>query len=45
MHDGASVSRSDAILRHSNEAGAASDNFFFLSTSSQNDLINFLNSL
>ncbi|HET9621407.1 MAG TPA: di-heme oxidoredictase family protein [Kofleriaceae bacterium] len=45
MHDGASVSRSDAILRHSNEAAGAASNFANLSTTSQNDLINFLNSL
>jgi CxxC motif-containing protein (DUF1111 family) len=45
MHDGLSVSRTDAILRHSNEAAGPATNFAFLSTSSQNDVINFLNSL
>ncbi|HEX2691344.1 MAG TPA: di-heme oxidoredictase family protein [Kofleriaceae bacterium] len=45
MHDGANVSRTDAILRHRNEAAGAANNFAFLSTSQQNDLINFLNSL
>jgi len=45
MHDGASVSRTDAILRHGNQANGAATNFFFLSTASQNDVINFLNSL
>jgi CxxC motif-containing protein (DUF1111 family) len=45
MHDGNSVSRTDAILRHGNQANGAATNFFFLSTSSQNDVINFLNSL
>jgi CxxC motif-containing protein (DUF1111 family) len=45
MHDGASVSRTDAILRHGNQANAAATNFFFLSTSQQTDVINFLNSL
>lgn len=45
MHDGLSVSRTDAILRHGNEASGPATNFAFLSTSSQNDIINFLNSL
>jgi len=45
MHDGQNVSRTDAILRHSNEANTAATNFAFLSTASQNDVINFLNSL
>jgi CxxC motif-containing protein (DUF1111 family) len=45
MHDGATVSRTDAILRHRNEAAGASNNFASLSTASQNDVINFLNSL
>ncbi|HET7501934.1 MAG TPA: di-heme oxidoredictase family protein [Kofleriaceae bacterium] len=45
MHDGASVSRTDAILRHRNEAAGAANNFASLSTTSQNDVINFLNSL
>jgi CxxC motif-containing protein (DUF1111 family) len=45
MHDGENVSRTDAILRHSNQAAGAANNFAFLSTSQQNDVINFLNSL
>jgi CxxC motif-containing protein (DUF1111 family) len=45
MHDGASVSRTDAILRHSNQANGAATTFAFLSTSQQTDVINFLNSL
>lgn len=45
MHDGASVARSDAIARHKNQAQAAANNFAALSTSSQLDLIAFLNSL
>jgi CxxC motif-containing protein (DUF1111 family) len=45
MHDGATVSRSDAIARHRNEAQTAANNFAALSTTSQNDLITFLNSL
>jgi CxxC motif-containing protein (DUF1111 family) len=45
MHDGATVSRSDAIDRHRGEAQTASNNFNALSTTSKNDLIAFLNSL
>ena len=45
MHDGATVSRSDAIARHRNEAGTAAANFAGLGAGSQNDVINFLNSL
>jgi CxxC motif-containing protein (DUF1111 family) len=45
MHDGATVSRTDAILRHRNEAAGAANNFASLSVGSQNDVINFLNSL
>jgi CxxC motif-containing protein (DUF1111 family) len=45
MHDGATVSRGDAINRHGNQAAAARNNFNNLSTGSQNDLITFLNTL
>ena len=45
MHDGATVSRTDAILRHGGEAAGVRNNFQFLSSSQQNDVINFLNSL
>src|SRR5215468_10598342 len=45
MHDGATVSRTDAILRHGNQANGAATNFAFLSAASQTDVINFLNSL
>jgi len=45
MHDGASVSRSDAILRHGGQAQGARNSFAALSTTSQQDVINFLNSL
>jgi CxxC motif-containing protein (DUF1111 family) len=45
MHDGLSLSRSDAIARHRGEATGASNNFLSLSITSQNDVINFLNSL
>jgi len=45
MHDGASVARSDAIARHRNQAQASANAFAALSVTSQNVLINFLNSL
>jgi CxxC motif-containing protein (DUF1111 family) len=45
MHDGASVSRTDAIARHRNEAATASNNFAALSLTQQNNVIDFLNSL
>jgi CxxC motif-containing protein (DUF1111 family) len=45
MHDGATVSRTDAILRHGGQAAAAANAFASLSSSSQMDMINFLNSL
>jgi len=45
MHDGATVSRTDAINRHGNEGSTARANFNSLSANSQNDVINFLNSL
>jgi CxxC motif-containing protein (DUF1111 family) len=45
MHDGATVSRSNAISRHSNEAAGAASGFNALSVTSQNALINFLNTL
>jgi CxxC motif-containing protein (DUF1111 family) len=45
MHDGATVSRSDAIARHRNEAAASANEFAALSAGSQLDVINFLNSL
>ena len=45
MHDGASVSRTDAILRHRNEAAGAANNFAALSLTQQNNIIDFLNSL
>ncbi len=45
MHDGASVTRTDAILRHGNESAGVTSNFRNLSSSQQNDVINFLNSL
>ena len=45
MHDGATVSRTDAINRHAGQATNARNNFNSLSSSQQNDVINFLNSL
>jgi CxxC motif-containing protein (DUF1111 family) len=45
MHDGATVSRTDAINRHRNQGQTANNNFNALSATSQTDLINFLNSL
>ncbi|HET7504701.1 MAG TPA: di-heme oxidoredictase family protein [Kofleriaceae bacterium] len=45
MHDGATVSRTDAINRHANQGGTARNNFNALSATSQQDVINFLNSL
>ncbi|HEX7836935.1 MAG TPA: di-heme oxidoredictase family protein, partial [Kofleriaceae bacterium] len=45
MHDGESVSRTDAILRHGGQAQTARNSFAALSTASQQDVINFLNSL
>ncbi len=45
MHDGQTVSRTDAINRHKNQAQTAANNFNALSATSQQDVINFLNSL
>ncbi|MEO7736446.1 MAG: di-heme oxidoredictase family protein, partial [Kofleriaceae bacterium] len=45
MHDGATVSRTDAVNRHGNEGSTARANFNNLSLASQNDVINFMNSL
>jgi CxxC motif-containing protein (DUF1111 family) len=45
MHDGLSVTRTDAILRHAGQASGSRANFSNLSASSQQDILNFLNSL
>ena len=45
MHDGASLTRNDAILRHAGQATGVINNYRSLSTTSQNRLITFLNSL
>lgn len=45
MHDGATVSRTDAINRHGNQGAASRNNFNSLSSTSQSDVIAFLSSL
>ncbi|MBV9957339.1 MAG: hypothetical protein JO360_02925 [Acidobacteria bacterium] len=45
MHDGATVTRTDAILRHAGEATFVINNFLNLTTTNKNRLITFLNSL
>lgn len=45
MHDGESVTRNEAILRHKNEAAPVISNYNSLSTTQKNQLIEFLNSL
>ena len=45
MHDGESLTRTDAILRHAGQATGVINNFRALSTTSKNRLITFLNSL
>jgi CxxC motif-containing protein (DUF1111 family) len=45
MHDGLSVSRTDAILRHANQAAGSVAAFARLSAAQQSDVIDFLNSL
>ncbi len=45
MHDGESLTRNEAILRHAGEARPVILNYFFLSTAQKNQLITFLNSL
>jgi CxxC motif-containing protein (DUF1111 family) len=45
MHDGASVTRTDAINRHKNQGQAAANAFNALSAASQSDLLSFLDSL
>jgi CxxC motif-containing protein (DUF1111 family) len=45
MHDGATVTRTDAILRHAGEATFVINNFVNLTTTNKNRLITFLNSL
>ena len=45
MHDGESLTRNEAILRHGGEAHEVIENYTQLSTSQKNQLITFLNSL
>lgn len=45
MHDGESLTRNDAILRHAGEAGFVINNYRNLTTTQKNQLITFLNSL
>jgi CxxC motif-containing protein (DUF1111 family) len=45
MHDGNSLTRHEAILRHAGEATSVINNYRSLSVTQQNQLILFLNSL
>ena len=45
MHDGESLTRNDAILRHAGEAAFVINNYRSLTTTQKNQLITFLNSL
>ncbi len=45
MHDGESLTRNEAILRHAGEANSVINNYINLSTTQKNQLITFLNSL
>jgi CxxC motif-containing protein (DUF1111 family) len=45
MHDGNTVNRNEAILRHAGEATGVINNYRLLSVTQQNQLITFLNSL
>jgi len=45
MHDGQSLTRTDAIERHGGQATSVRNNFHALSANQKNQLITFLNSL
>jgi CxxC motif-containing protein (DUF1111 family) len=45
MHDGASLTRNEAVLRHAGEATSVINSYRNLSTTQKNQLITFLNSL
>ena len=45
MHDGESLTRNDAILRHGGEATFVINNYRALTVAQKNQLIMFLNSL
>ena len=45
MHDGASLTRNDAILRHGHEADSVISKYQALSFTQKNQLVTFLNTL
>ena len=45
MHDGQSLTRNEAILRHRNQAAGVTFRYTILSNTQKNQLITFLNSL
>jgi CxxC motif-containing protein (DUF1111 family) len=45
MHDGRSLTRNGAILRHAGQATVVINNYINLSVTQKNQLITFLNSL
>jgi CxxC motif-containing protein (DUF1111 family) len=45
MHDGASLTFNESILRHAGEARGVTNNYRSLTTTQQNQLITFLKSL
>jgi CxxC motif-containing protein (DUF1111 family) len=45
MHDGETLTRNEAILRHAGEATFVINNYQALSTDQKNQLITFINSL
>ena len=45
MHDGDTVNRNEAILRHAGQASATITRYIDLSNNQKNQLIKFLNSL
>ena len=45
MHDGESLTRNEAILRHAGEATGVINNYRALTTDQKNQLVTFLNSL
>ena len=45
MHDGETLTRNEAILRHAGEANSVINSYILLSTTQKNQIITFLNSL
>jgi len=45
MHDGETLTRNEAILRHFGEANPVINNYINLSTTQKNQVITFLNTL